>query len=155
MERNTDENIVVLDKDMYRRLVQYAKCGEADCGEGFFGKTVKEIEKHARRFNSNIQEQHDYKMRQDYRSKEEKRQFIKKARRLLSQRDTVRYMVDHDMHFIFPVQITGASSLGEHRIKYRSLSDGWESEASANHIYETREELPASYYVVKEGEKVE
>lgn len=155
MEKNTDDRIVVLDKDMYRRLVSYAECGERDCGPNFFGKTVEEIKTHATKFNVHLQAAAYTEKRQKNLFKEEKRKLRKKARRLSSQRDIVRYMLDHVHQVVFPVMVIGVSAYGEYRLKYRSLSDGWESDCLAELIIETAEELPKHYRVVREGEVIE
>ncbi|QZE59298.1 hypothetical protein MPK66_gp054 [Erwinia phage pEa_SNUABM_2] len=154
MEMNKDTNIVVMDKDMYRTLLQYAHCGERDCGPAFFGKTVEQIQKHVSRFNLAQHDQHLAALKVERLTKVERRRLVKVARRMSSQRETVRYMADHDQRLIFPVMIIGKTS-DQLRLKYRSLCDGWESEVRLPFVYETREELPADYRVVQEGERIE
>ncbi|QZE57937.1 hypothetical protein MPK70_gp061 [Erwinia phage pEa_SNUABM_33] len=155
MERNTDEKVVVLDKDVYRTLVQYAECGERDCGEGFFGKSMNELQKHARHFNPHLRPPFERMLENERLGKAERRRLVKKARRLSSQREPVRFLVDHQHRVIYPIVIIGVSSDNQLRLKYRALSDGWESCAMADLIFEKPEELPQSYRVLKEGEKAE
>ncbi|AWY08336.1 hypothetical protein HOT49_gp056 [Erwinia phage vB_EamM_Alexandra] len=154
MEMNKDTNIVVMDKDMYRTLLQYAHCGERDCGQAFFGKTVNEIEKHVSRFNIVQHDQHLASLEIARLGKAERRRLIKAARRMSSQRETVRYMVDHDQQLIFPVLVIGKTT-DQLRLKYRSLCDGWESTVRLPYIFETYEELPQHYRLVQEGERIE
>ena len=153
--KNDNPNIVVLDIEMYRTLVGYAKCGEADCGEGFFGKTMRDIEKHARHFNVHLRPQFEQQQKNERMAKAERRRLIKKARRLSSQREPVRFLVDHQHRVIYPIVIIGVASDNQLRLKYHALSDGWESYAMVDRIFETPEELPQSYRVMKEGEKCE
>lgn len=155
MERNTDKKVVVLDKDVYHTLVQYAECGERDCGEGFYGKTMRELEKHARHFNPHLRPPFEQELENERLGKAERRRLVKKARRLSSQRDPVRFLVDHQHRVIYPIVIIGVSSDNQLRLKYRALSDGWESYAMADLIFETPEELPQSYRILKEGENAE
>ncbi|QZE59970.1 hypothetical protein pEaSNUABM35_00053 [Erwinia phage pEa_SNUABM_35] len=155
MEKNTDEKIVVLDKDMFGRLLSYAQVGERECGENFFGRSVAQIKKHVARFNIHQRTAMASDLRDAKLYKAERRRFVKKASRLSSQRETVRYMVDHQHRLIFPVKIVGKSSHGAHRLKYVSLCDGWPGDAVVDYIFETREELPADYRVLQEGERIE
>lgn len=155
MQRNEDEKIVVMDKDMFRHLLTYAEAGSLDAGEHFCEKTVAQIKKHVSRFNIHQRIAMASDVREAKLFKAQRRKFAKKAARLSSQRDVVRYMVDHQHQVIFPVKIIGKSSLGPHLLKYRSLCDGWEGEAVVDYIFETREELPAAYRVVQEGERIE
>lgn len=155
MERNTDKKVVVLDVEVYRTLVQYAECGERDCGEGFYGKTMRELEKHARHFNPHLRPPFEQELENERLGKAERRRLVKKARRLSSQREPVRFLVDHQHRVIYPIVIIGVSSDNQLRLKYRALSDGWESYAMADLIFEKPEELPQSYRVLKEGEKAE
>lgn len=155
MERNSDEKIVVLDVDVYRTLVQYAECGERDCGIGFYGKSVKELEKHARHFNPHLRPPFEQELENERLGKAERRRLIKKARRLSSQREPVRFLVDHQHKVIYPIIITGVSPDNQLRLKYHALSDGWDSAAMVDRIFETPEELPQSYRLFKEGEKCE
>lgn len=155
MEKNTDEKVVVLDKDVFSRLLSYAQVGERDCGENFFGQSIKEIKKHVAHFNIHQRTAMASDLREAKLYKAERRRFVKKAARLSSQRDTVRYMVDHQHKVIFPVKIIGKSSSGQHRLKYESLCDGWQGDAVVDYIFETREELPADYRVVEVGERIE
>ncbi|QZE58960.1 hypothetical protein MPK64_gp057 [Erwinia phage pEa_SNUABM_16] len=155
MEKNTDEKIVVLDKDVFGRLLSYAEVGERDCGENFFGQSIKDIKKHVARFNIHQRTAMASDLRDAKLYKAARRRFVKKAARLSSQRDTVRYMVDHQHKVIYPVKIIGKSAIGPHRLKYESLCDGWTSDAVVDYIFETREELPADYRVVEVGERIE
>lgn len=155
MQRNEDEKIVVMDKDVFRNLLAYAEAGSLAAGENYRSMTVAQIKKHVARFNIHQRTAMASDMREAKLFKAERRRLAKKAARLSSQRDVVRYMVDHQHQVIFPVNIIGKSALGQHRLKYRSLCDGWESEAVVDYIFETREELPAAYRVVQEGERIE
>ena len=155
MERNSDEKIVVLDADMFSTLVQYARCGERDCGEGFYGKSVKELEKHARHFNPHLRPPFEQELENECMGKAERRRLIKKARRLSSQREPVRFLVDHQHKVIYPIIVTGVSPDNQLRLKYHALSDGWDPYAMVDRIFETPEELPQTYRMMKEGEKCE
>ena len=155
MERNSDEKIVVLDAGMFSTLVQYARCGERDCGEGFYGKSVKELEKHARHFNPHLRPPFEQELENERLGKAERRRLIKKARRLSSQREPVRFLVDHQHKVIYPIIVTGVSPDNQLRLKYHALSDGWDSYAMVDRIFETPEELPQTYRLFKEGEKCE
>lgn len=155
MERNSDDTVVVLDVEVFNTLVQYAHCGERDCGEGLYGKSVKDIEKHARHFNPHLRAAYAQELTNERLGKAERRRLIKKARRLNSQREPVRFLVDHQHKVIYPIIITGVASDNQLRLKYHALSDGWDSAAMVDRIFETPEELPQSYRLFKEGEKTE
>lgn len=52
MELNKDPKIIVMDIEMFARLLKYAKEGEMQTGEGYFGSTLKEIKQHVNRKNT-------------------------------------------------------------------------------------------------------
>lgn len=52
MELNKDPKIIVLDIEMFARLLKYAKEGELQTGEGYFGSTLQEIKQHVNRKNT-------------------------------------------------------------------------------------------------------
>ncbi len=155
MERNNDDKIVVLDKDMFSALLAYAEIGSREAGEHYLSKSVAQIKKHVAHFNVHQRPVLSQERREARLYHEQRRRNAKKAARLSSQWETVRYMVDHQHQVIFPIKIIGQSKLGHYRFKYESLCDGWKGEAPIDYIFETREELPANYRVIEKGEQVE
>lgn len=56
MEKNKDPKVIVLDVEMFARLLKYAREGEMQTGEGYFGSTLKEIKQHVNRKNTFLSE---------------------------------------------------------------------------------------------------
>lgn len=70
MERNTDPEIVVMDKGVADMLIHYARIGASEAGS-----CTKELERHIRKFNVPVSEEHQaaiYRRRTEFRQDQQR-----------------------------------------------------------------------------------
>jgi len=167
MKKNLNDKVVVLDKDIYVRLLNLAGIGAFEISRE---PEFKDLARHARKFNPHLQPAHaEFVAEQDQKRWYERHQY-RRARRIVSNRNGILhgrdvngcvkivkyqrefYFLTHDKQ-AFPIYVTGfAPNYGKTGVKiqfidpeHKELARQFGNEVVAKNIAETVDEIPVNY----------
>lgn len=167
MKKNLNDKVVVLDKEIYGRLLSLASIGAYEISRE---PELRELARHARKFNPDLRPAHALVVQDEEQKRSDERRQYFRARRIVSTRNGVHYgqdvngtatlekyqrefyLLTHDRQ-AFPVYVTGfAPNYGRTGVKiqfidpkHKELSRQFSCEVVAKNIAETVDEIPVNY----------
>lgn len=167
MKKNLDTNVVVLDKDIYARLLSLASIGAYEISRE---PEFKDLARHARKFNPDLQPAHaEYVEKQEQDRAFARLQYFR-ARRIVSRRNGIHYGRDEnsqvtlekyqrEFYYLthdnqaYPIHVLGfAPNYGKSGVKiefidpkHKAMANQYSAEVVAKNIAETAEEIPVNF----------
>ncbi|AXG67425.1 hypothetical protein JA33_051 [Dickeya phage vB_DsoM_JA33] len=90
MEKNSDKRIVVMDIEMFARLMEYANIGEFEAGQ-ITGSTLAEIKRHVNKQNTFLGEARTRTALEEGKERKKISEQLKRKARYISLRKTVKF----------------------------------------------------------------